>query len=105
MKRKPKPNEPSLRERLSQKFLEALEADFKIYRANVLERMRETHPERYAELAGKLIMTSEPRPDGFEAEVGLDAPTDDQIAEAIKANDRLIVQLEAIRDKAQGGLN
>jgi hypothetical protein len=31
MKRKPKPNEPSLRDKLSQKFLEALEADFALY--------------------------------------------------------------------------
>jgi hypothetical protein len=53
----------SLRERLSQKFLEALEADFKVHGAIALEKMRESHPERYAELAGKLIMTTA-EPDG-----------------------------------------
>jgi hypothetical protein len=39
--RKQKSGEPSLREKLSQKFLEALEADFQAYGSTVLERMRE----------------------------------------------------------------
>src|SRR5262249_10396010 len=60
MKRKPKSIEPSLRERLSQSFLEALEADFRLHGKGILEQMRQTHPERYAELAGKLIISAEP---------------------------------------------
>src|SRR6266550_3650676 len=58
--RKSKPGEPSLRDKLSQSFLETLEADFRIHGATVIEKMRASHPERYAELAGKLIMTAEP---------------------------------------------
>ncbi len=56
MKRK-KTGEPSLREKLSQSFLEALTADFAINGPAVIEKMRATHPERYAELAAKMIMT------------------------------------------------
>src|SRR5262252_1897091 len=60
MKPKRKAIEPSLREKLSQSFLEALEADFRLHGKGILEQMRQTHPERYAELAGKLIMSAEP---------------------------------------------
>jgi hypothetical protein len=111
--RKPKTSEPSLRDKLSRNFLEALEADFRAYGVTVLERMRESSPERYCELAGKLIMSAEPQPDGFEQcnsmeEIGLkllksvgvdeEAATDDMIEAAIVANDKFIARLEAIRD-------
>jgi hypothetical protein len=43
--RKTETGKPTLRERLSQKFLEALEADFQLHGISVLEKMRETHPE------------------------------------------------------------
>jgi hypothetical protein len=114
--RKTKSGEPSLRERLSQKFLEALEADFQAYGTTVLEKMRESHPERYAELAAKMIMTAEPPQPakGLAAansmqevgrillqQVGLPEPTDEEIEEAIKANDVFLAQLEAIKNRAQ----
>jgi hypothetical protein len=116
--RKPKSGEPSLRERLSQKFLEALEADFQLHGISVLERMRETHPERYAELAAKMIMTAEPaeQKQGIAQaksmkeigmrllqSIGVIEPTDQQVEEAIAANDVFVEQLEAIRDRAQFG--
>jgi hypothetical protein len=118
MKRKPKSGEPSLRERLSQKFLEALEADFQLHGPTILERMRESHPERYAELAAKLIMSSEPQQNakGLAAansmeevgrillqQVGLPEPTAEEIEQAIQANDLFLEQLEAIKDRAQFG--
>jgi hypothetical protein len=118
--RKQKSGEPSLRERLSQKFLEALEADFQLHGTTILERMRESHPERYAELAAKLIMTAEPKqePQGLAAassmhdvgqrllqSIGCVEPTEEQIQAAIVANDEFIAQLEAIRAKAEGELN
>jgi hypothetical protein len=61
MKKRKKTGEPSLREKLSQSFLEALTADFAINGPAVIEKMRATHPERYAELAAKMIMTAEPQ--------------------------------------------
>jgi hypothetical protein len=118
MKRKPKSGEPSLRERLSQKFLEALQEDFELYGKTVLEKMRESHPERYAELAAKMIMTAEPQqnPTGIGGansmhdvgarllqSIGMVEPDDAAIAAAIEANDAFLAALEAIRDRAPFG--
>jgi hypothetical protein len=118
MKRKPKSGEPSLRERLLQKFLEALQEDFELYGKTVLEKMRESHPERYAELAAKMIMTAEPqqKADGFASDTSMEAvgrrllqsvgmvePDDAAIAAAIFANDRFLEALESIRDRAPFG--
>jgi hypothetical protein len=112
---KKKSGEPSLRERLSQKFLEALQ-DFELYGKTVLEKMRQTHPERYAELAAKMIMAAEPpeKPDKLGnsmhdvgmrllQQVGLVEPSEDDIQAAILANDRFISELEAIANAAAFG--
>jgi hypothetical protein len=116
--RKPKSGDPSLREKLSQSFLEALTADFAANALSVIEKMRQTHPERYAELAGKLIMSAEPqqKAEGFAADtsmqavgrrllqsVGVIEPTDAEIEQAIMANDQFIARLEQIRDAAAFG--
>jgi hypothetical protein len=116
--RKPKSGEPSLREKLSKRFLEALEADFQAYGIAVLEKMRESSPERYCELAAKMIMSSEPQKElkGIAAatnshemgriylqQVGLLDPSDAQVEQAVAAADAFIAQLEAIRDRAQFG--
>jgi hypothetical protein len=108
--RKPKSGEPSLREKLSQKFLEALEADFQLHGLTVLEKMRESSPERYAELAAKMIMSAEPQSEqkGFAGansmqdvgrrllqSVGIVEPDNAAIEAAIAANDRFIEQLES----------
>jgi hypothetical protein len=118
MKRKTKSGEPSLREKLSQRFLEALEEDFQVYGVTVLQKMRESHPERYAELAAKMIMSSEPKQDpkgiaGAKSmeevgrillqQVGLPDPTDEQIEQALEANSVFLAQLEEIKDRAQFG--
>jgi hypothetical protein len=115
--RKPKPIEPSLRTKLSQAFLEALEADFRLYGAGVIESMRASDPTRYAELMGKVIMTVEPpSQDSWDQtksvqdiarkllrEVGTDEDwmTDAVVEQAVKANDEFIARLEEIRDRAQ----
>ena len=111
MGRKPKAAEPSLRAKLSAAFLEAFERDFSTYGVSVIEKLRERSPEKYAELAGKLIMTTEPPHDGFnEAQtmeeigrkllqsVGANelALTDDMIEQAIAANDAFIARLGQI---------
>jgi hypothetical protein len=107
--------EPSARAKLSAAFLEALEEDFREYGKSVIETMRLKDPTKYAELAGKMIMTVESKADGFEScqtmqeiglkllqNVGCTEITDDMIAEALKANDIFVAKLEAIRDAAQG---
>jgi hypothetical protein len=111
MARKPKTAEPSLRAKLSAAFLEAFEADFAAHGVNVIEKLRERSPEKYAELAGKLIMTTEPPQDGFESaqtiqELGLKllksvgcpegAATDDMIAQAIERHDQYVADLTQI---------
>jgi hypothetical protein len=109
--------EPSARAKLSAAFLEALEKDFREYGKSVIEEMRLKDPTRYAELAGKMIMTIEAPSKGFEEcntiqEIGLRLlqnigcneadVTEDMIAEAIKANDVMVAELERIRDTALG---
>ena len=89
-------------------------ADFSTYGVSVIEKLRERPPEKYAELAGKLVMTTEPPGEGFDSaqtmqEIGLKllksvgcpegAATDEMIEQAVEANDEFIARLSAI---AQG---
>src|SRR5262249_4510746 len=114
--KKPKASEPSLRDKLSQAFLEALEADFREYGKSVIETMRQKDPTRYAELAGKLILTAEQPPAGIDFKsarsmeeigkklmqsVGMDERiiSPEMVQAAIEANNAFIAQLEAIRDR------
>src|SRR5262249_18905643 len=62
--RKPKTNEPSPRDKLAAGFLKAFESDFEAHGVDVIERLREKHPDRYADLAARLIATTEPKSDG-----------------------------------------
>jgi hypothetical protein len=57
--RKPK-SEPNLRDRLSANFLTAFESDFAANGVAVIEKLRERHPDKYAEIATKLIVAAEP---------------------------------------------
>jgi hypothetical protein len=54
-------DEPSLREKLSEEVLRAFEADFSANGVAVIEQLRLKFPERYAELAGKLIAAAQPQ--------------------------------------------
>jgi len=110
--RKPKTNEPSLRDKLSHNFLRAFESDFETHGVNVIEQLREKSPEKYAEIASKLIATTEPKADGFEQckdmesigrrllrSVGLedeDAATPAMVQAALDAQDRMISELAKI---------
>jgi hypothetical protein len=114
--RKTKPSEPSLRTKLSQSFLETLEEDFRLYGKAVIEEMRQKDPTRYAELAGKLIMATEPPVNAIsfkEAEslheiavrllqsFGVREPDEDSIQQAMEANTAFIDRLTAIAACAQ----
>jgi hypothetical protein len=80
--------------------------------------LRNKSPEKYAEIAARLIAATEPPAEksGIAAantmeevgrrllqSVGLTEPTDEQIEQAIAANDKFIARLEAIREAAQFG--
>jgi hypothetical protein len=102
-----------LRTQLSQKFLAAIESDFAIHGAEIISKMRQSHPERYAELCQKLIQTTEPPSNTGDMSgaksaddlgrmllesIGADPEkiTDSMIARAIRANDRFLEDLEKI---------
>jgi hypothetical protein len=102
---------PSLRGKLSEHFLSALQADFEINGAEVIAQLRLKSPEKYAEIAARLIAATEPSVKK-EAEpnstwdIGRDSLiqvgcnefdiTDDMIAAAVAAHDRLLNELETI---------
>jgi hypothetical protein len=115
--RKQKANEPPLR-----KFLAAFEADVADNAVEVIKQLREKSPEKYSEIAAKLLsaIQQQPDPDGFDSansmqELGLrllrsigveeSAITDDMITQAVQANEEFIRTLEAIRDRAQADYN
>jgi hypothetical protein len=92
-------------------------ADFKLHGKSALEQVRLESPSKYLELASKLatlVAALKPAQSAFHdansmqdigrkllESVGTDnaAITEDMIQEAVAANDRLIAQLESIRDK------
>jgi hypothetical protein len=115
--RKPKPLEPSLRDRLSVNFISAFEADFEAHGVSVIQQLRQKSPEKYAEIASRLIAATEPAGDDFRQcrsmeeisiallkKVGCNEfeITDDMLKQALEANDRFIDRLQAICRAAQG---
>jgi len=115
--KKPKADEPSVRDKLSASFLKAFQSDFETHGIETIEKLRQKSPEKYAEIAAKLIAAIEPKSEGFEQckdmesigrrllkQVGVDEYecTAEMIEQAIAAQDVLIAKLQAIRDEAQG---
>ena len=62
MRPKLKSSEPSLRDKLTEKFIEALEADWQQHGTEIIQRLREKHPERYADIVARLTTPIEPPP-------------------------------------------
>src|SRR5262249_35044033 len=91
-------------------FLRDFEADFAENGAAVIAELRTKSPEKYAEIASRLIAATEPpNPNDlsqakslFEVArmllqgVGLHDPSDQQIEAAMAANNRLMCELEQI---------
>jgi len=124
-RRKTKSPDASVRDQLAQKFLAALETDFALHGAGVIAKMRESHPERYAELAGKLILSAEPPKNTTDVNnaqsyedigrslldsVGAapDLVTEEMVRAAVALNDRFVTDLEniarsAVREKGYSG--
>src|SRR5262245_19931115 len=108
--KKSKATEPSLRDKLSANFMRAFEADFATNGVDVIEKLRERSPEKYAEVAAKLIAQSEP-PDPNDVNNaktsedlmrhalvmrGLANPSEQQIEMAVAANSRFLCDLDQI---------
>jgi hypothetical protein len=69
MKKPPKNKsnaEPSLRDKLSQGFLKAFEEDFQINGIEAIQQLRKRSPEKFCEIATRLIAAHEPKSDGFD---------------------------------------
>jgi len=111
MSRKTPQSSKSPRDRLSADFLQSFAEDFAINGAAVIQALREKSPERYAELAGKVIMAAEEPDDDLSFKscqnmqdvgatllrtVGLQAPTKSQINAAVRLNDKFVRGLERI---------
>src|SRR5262245_66453830 len=108
--RKPKAGEPSLRDKLSADYLEAYQADFAVNGKSVIEELRTKSPEKYVEIAARLIAATEPRADdGYEncqsqeeigrkvlENIGLRDTDESSVEKAVKAHDVFIEQLRAI---------
>jgi hypothetical protein len=113
---KAKPAEATLLDQLGVPLRDFV-ADFKLHGKRALEQVRLESPSKYLELASKLaalVAALKPAQSAFHdansmqdigrkllESVGTDnaAITEDMIQEAVAANDRLIAQLESIRDK------
>jgi hypothetical protein len=117
MKRKDKLSQgaPSLRDRLSSAFLEAFQQDFEANGVAAIEQLRLKSPEKYSEIAARLIAATEPAQDvsGFAGcnsmfdigerllqQVGVTNPSEEQVARAVAANDAFMSALEMIRDES-----
>jgi hypothetical protein len=116
MKPKKPTNEPNAREKLSTSLLKALENDFALYGIETIEKLRDKSPEKYLEIASRLIATTEPKNDSLAAakdmrevavillkrcgaaEVDI---TESMIEDAITANNKFVDTLQAICVKAE----
>jgi hypothetical protein len=116
--KKQRGNEPSLRDKLSQNFLKAFESDFEANGVEVITQLRLKSPEKYADIASRLIAATEPKAEGFKAcenmhEIGFKLLqnagvseydiTEAMIQDAIAANDQFIARLQEICEQAQQG--
>jgi hypothetical protein len=103
-------SEPSTRQKLSADFLAAIQNDFHLHGADVIQQLREKHPDKYASIAASVIAQTEPpHPNDLSNAksmqdigrmllqgVGLHDPSDQQIEAAMAANNRLMSELEMI---------
>jgi hypothetical protein len=109
--RKSKSSGPSLRSRLSADYLKAFQSDFEENGPAVIAELRQKSPEKYAEIASRLIAQAEPPSDDFDKaqsmrdlgigllkQVGMaeENITEQMIEAAIEAQDELVRKLELI---------
>ena len=109
-----KAGQSNARIKLSADFINGLAEQYDLYGDEILDAVRKENPVKLAEIIARLIPQA-PVPTGLFDDansheeiarrmlraIGLDDPTDEQIAEAVAAHEKLVAQLEAIRDRAQ----
>jgi hypothetical protein len=115
--KKPKASEPSAKDKLSADFTERLEKKWREQGDDVLEAAFKESPTKIAEMIARLVSTSEPPGNDFEAcktkrdigiallkSIGMDEfeMTEEAISEALERNDEFIAKLQAIRAAAEG---
>jgi hypothetical protein len=106
-----KPKEPSLRDKLAKGFVEAFQSDFEANGIAAIEALRKESPAKYAEIAARLIAATEPQSQAegilganssedigrrLLQSIGCAEPLDEQIEQAIEANNDFVAKLEAI---------
>jgi hypothetical protein len=109
-----KPGEqPSLIDKLGDAFVKAFEADFQVHGVEVIEQLRQKAPEKYAEIATKLIAAAEKpaSPGDFsrcksvedigrlllaQVDVPEEAMDEEMVAKAASAQEDFIAQLRRI---------
>jgi hypothetical protein len=109
--RKSKNADLSLRDKLGENFLRAIQSDFEINGAAVIEQLRLKSPEKYTEIAARLIAATEPSANmdaqpNSTWEIGKNSLleigcnefeiSDEMIEQAIAAHVRLVTELETI---------
>ena len=109
----------TIRTRLSNSFVEALEADWQANKTAVIQALREQDVARYSELIGKLIVSEENAPVASDhsiprnsdeiaryllADHGLEHPDESAKARALVAYDTLLEALQSIADETIGPL-
>ena len=113
--KKPKPTEPSVRDKLSASFLKAFQADFESYGIEAIEKLRvEESPAKYAEIAARLITATEPKSEEPKdvrslairelKDVGAFEVTEDMIEQTIKAGEEHLDKVLAIKAAAEGAM-
>jgi hypothetical protein len=107
--------QPNLRDKLTQAFLSAFDADFQEHGVNVIQQLRTKDPVKYAELAGRLITAAQDPTDPNDytscrseeeivrkllLQVGLteDQLTPDMLRQAEEANSQFISRLLVIAE-------
>jgi hypothetical protein len=112
MKQKGKLSQGSVRDELASGFAKVLARDWAEHGDEVIVRLREEDPVEYSKLIARLVPQDLAPPPGVFSEcqtmqeiglkllqqIGLSDPTEDQIAQAVVANDVFMATLEAIKD-------
>jgi hypothetical protein len=112
--KKPKASEPSLRSKL----FRALESDFEAHGVETIEKLRESDPKAYVEVAARVATVVEQSVGSYDdcqsvqdiarkllALVGVTDPDEASIERAVEAHSRMIDGLKQIRADVERGLN
>src|SRR5262249_52200521 len=109
----PQPEQPNIRDALTTAFIEQLQKDFAEHGKEIIQKVREEAPSKYAELVLRLIpleprmleahdkpKTSEDLARHLLRDHGLTEPTDQDIEETLLCYDRMNEALEFIVKRA-----